>query len=192
MHIRVRDTFRRIINNWTSPICSVLEIGATPTDDTLLVLECFNKTKVKIGIHLEESCQYKDFEIKQGNSNNMSMFSNRSFDCVLCSATFEHDKYFWKSLAEMKRVLKNGGLLIINVPGFTKTFLDKLPFCYRPRFLFNDITFTYYIHRSKDFGDYYRFSIQAVQEVLLEGLVKKEIYKILFPPRIIGKGVKGI
>lgn len=192
MHIRVRDIFRRILNNWAPPVDSVLEIGATPTNYTLLTLERFKNTKLKIGIHLEKSCKYKDFTIKEGNSNNMKMFKNEEFDCVLCSSTFEHDKYFWKSLSEMKRVLKNGGLLVICVPGFVKTFLDKSPFCYRSRFLLNNITFTHCIHYTKDFGDYYRFSIQTVKKVFLEGLVKKEVYKVLFPPSIIGKGVKKV
>lgn len=189
MYIKVRNKFKKILNSWTLPIHSVLEIGATQESVTLLTLERFKNTELKVGIHLEETCRYKDFTIMKGNSNNMKMFKDEEFDCVLCSSTFEHDKYFWKSLNEMKRVLKKGGLLIINVPGFGKTFLNKFPFYYR-RMPFSDVTFTYHIHYTKDFGDYYRFSTQTVKEVFLEGLTQKEVYKFLFPPRIIGKGVK--
>ena len=56
-----------------------------------------------------------------GNANDMrDVFEDDLFDLVLCSATLEHDKRFWLSVAEMRRVLKPGGLLIISVPGYVK------------------------------------------------------------------------
>ena len=56
-----------------------------------------------------------------GNANDMrGVFEDDRFDLVLCSATLEHDKRFWLTVGEMKRVLKPGGLLIISVPGYVK------------------------------------------------------------------------
>ena len=48
------------------------------------------------------------------------LFDSNWFDLILCSATLEHDKRFWRSVSEMRRVLRPGGLLIISVPGYIK------------------------------------------------------------------------
>lgn len=180
--MKIKGIYKKILRQWTSNINSVLEVGAIPSNDTLLALKTFKETKTKIGIHLEKTCKYKDFEIKQQNVNNMKIFLNETFDCVVCASVLEHNKCFWKGLSEMKRVLKSGGLLIINVPGFTKNFLNKIP-----RFT---TTFTYQVHFTDNFNDYYRFSPKAVEEVFLDKMIEKEIFRVAFPPRIIGKGVK--
>jgi len=44
-------------------------------------------------------------------------YDNDYFDCVVCCEMLEHDDNFFKSLEEMKRVLKSGGYLILTVPG---------------------------------------------------------------------------
>lgn len=44
-------------------------------------------------------------------------FVNNMFDNVLCLEMLEHDLTFWKSIEEMKRVLKPGGKLIITARG---------------------------------------------------------------------------
>jgi SAM-dependent methyltransferase len=41
---------------------------------------------------------------------------NESFDTVFCSQVLEHVPEPWKALAEMRRVLKPGGCLILTVP----------------------------------------------------------------------------
>ena len=68
-------------------------------------------------------------------------FISGVFDNVLCLEMIEHDKTFWLSIAEMKRVLKSGGALVITVPsyGFPK---HDYP------------------------SDYYRFSDAAIAELL--------------------------
>ena len=53
------------------------------------------------------------------NANDMP-FADASFDLVMSVSTLEHDKHFWLSLAEMKRVLRPGGVLAIAVPGYVK------------------------------------------------------------------------
>ena len=37
-------------------------------------------------------------------------------------------------------------------------------------------------------GDYYRFSPQAMREVLLDGLDEREVEELMLPPRLIGSG----
>lgn len=110
-----------------------------------------------------------------GNANDMHMFEDDWFDLVVSNATFEHDKYFWRSLAEIRRVTRPGGLVIIGVPGYTKNV--------RP--VVRRGTLTFAVHYK---FDYYRFSEQAVREVFFEGMEDVDVRAMLQPPRIIGHG----
>jgi len=44
-------------------------------------------------------------------------FDDETFDNVLCLEMLEHDSMFWVSIAEMKRVLKPGGTLLVTTRG---------------------------------------------------------------------------
>jgi SAM-dependent methyltransferase len=157
---------------------SVLEVGATPDDSSLLNMRALDDVKEKIGINIDGPHQYKDFSIMKGNANSMDCFSDGRFDAVLCNAVLEHDKYFWETVSEIKRVTRPGGLIVIAAPGYgTSSF----------RFLANSAR-TLKIHNYP--GDYYRFSVQAFREVIFEGLRDVEITCVLNPPRIIGFGIK--
>ena len=61
-----------------------------------------------------------DITAVAGNANDMTLFEDETFDLVMSNATLEHDKHFWLSLAEVRRVLAPGGLLVIGASGFTK------------------------------------------------------------------------
>jgi SAM-dependent methyltransferase len=112
-----------------------------------------------------------------GNANDMSMFKSDWFDLVLCCSTLEHDKRFWLSVAEMRRVVRPGGLLVIGVPGYVKdTERDQ-----------GRSTLTYRVHYR---FDYYRFSEQAMREVFFEGMERVRVRPMLTPPRLIGHGWK--
>jgi ubiquinone/menaquinone biosynthesis C-methylase UbiE len=114
----------------------------------------------------------------KGNANDMrSLFRSNWFDLVLCSSTLEHDKRFWRSAAEMRRVLRPGGLLIISFPGYVKD-----PENDRGR-----ATLTYHVHYSFDF---YRFSEQAVRQVFFESMERVRVRSFMTPPRIFGHGYK--
>jgi SAM-dependent methyltransferase len=112
-----------------------------------------------------------------GSSNDMHMFEDQSFDLVVSNATFEHDKYFWLSIAEIRRVTRPGGLVIIGVPGYTKNVRPVAP----------KATLTFAVHYR---FDYYRFSEQAVRDVFFEGMEDVHVFPMLRPPRIIGHGRK--
>ena len=88
---------------------SVLEIGATPDELSLLNMRALDKVTEKIGIDLDGPYHFNGFVILKGNANAMIDFSDERFDAVLCNAVLEHDKYFWKTIAEIKRVTKPGG-----------------------------------------------------------------------------------
>ncbi|MCA3126549.1 MAG: methyltransferase domain-containing protein [Rhodocyclaceae bacterium] len=92
-----------------------------------------------------------------GNSNAMD-FPDETFDCVMSCSAIEHDKYFWKSVAETRRVLENGGLSIVGAPVHMPLPTDK-----------DYTTLTYARHGLAYNADFYRFSEQAVREVFFEG-----------------------
>lgn len=173
---------------------SILEIGAEPNDDSLLNLRCLRNAKEKVGISLEGPFKYKDFSIIKGNANEMSCFGDNRFDTVLCHGMLEHDKFFWKTIAEIKRVIKPGGLVVIGTPGYTRTWLEKLNRFFRKSRLIDrhldfltSSTVTYEIHNAP--GDYYRFSPQTFKEIFFEGMRDVKIHSIMLPPRIIGSGI---
>ncbi len=43
-------------------------------------------------------------------------FPDGSFDCIITTSCFEHDKMFWLSFVECCRVLSPNGVLYVNVP----------------------------------------------------------------------------
>ena len=54
-------------------------------------------------------------ETTMGSMENIP-YENNFFDVIYCKQTLEHSYNLKKSLPEMKRVLKNGGMLLIEVP----------------------------------------------------------------------------
>ena len=179
----------------------VLEIGSLPTDDSLLRLRALAGADEKVGINLDGPHDCGDFRILRGNANDMDCFEDASFDVVLCNATLEHDSRFWSSIEEIRRVTRSGGLIAIGVPGFLRhrrwsrfqRRLRRAPLigrlAKRPWLggLFSG-TLTFEVHAVPN--DYYRFSVAAVEEILLAGCREIEVRTLLMPPRIVGSGIK--
>jgi SAM-dependent methyltransferase len=181
---------------------AVLEVGAVPSRESLLCLEALAGATERVGIDLAGPARFDGFEILRGDANAMDCFPSERFDAVLCNSVLEHDPLFWRALAEMRRVAKRGALIAIGVPGYARSprsrALERLRWVGRlpvvgarlgPRIEARlAATPTLLVH---DFpGDYYRFSPQAMREVLLEGLAEVEVRVIMDPPRVIGAGVK--
>lgn len=151
-----------------------MEVGAIPSHDALLASKFLNSVHEKIGINLAEPSEFKDFQIIKGNANRMDVFDNETFDCILCNSILEHDKYFWKTISEIRRILKKGGLLIIGTPSYTNFKFQKL-FQKFNRFVkgelisnfFATTTICYKIHDYP--GDYYRYSEQTFKDVFFDG-----------------------
>lgn len=173
---------------------SVLEVGATPDDSSLLNMKSLKNASEKIGINLDGPSSYNDFVIIQGNANAMSSFGDGRFDVVLCNSVLEHDKYFWKTIAEIKRVTKSGGFVVIGTPGYRESntkhlfrgFMKNIPLISRTFSAHS--TETLLLHNYP--RDYYRFSPQTFKEVFFEGMIDVDICFVMTPPRIIGWGVK--
>ncbi|MCX5726648.1 MAG: methyltransferase domain-containing protein [Candidatus Saganbacteria bacterium] len=196
MHPEVYQEFGRICSR-RNVHGAILEVGATPDNSTLLTLNALKGATEKIGINLDGPYSYKDFSIIKGDANSMTCFEEERFDTVLCNSVLEHDKYFWKTIAEIKRVTKSGGLIVIGAPGYVSAPLER----YVRKMLKNiallhpltheiskGATLTMNVHNFP--GDHYRFSAQAFEEVIFEGMREVEIQSLLLPPRIIGSGIK--
>jgi SAM-dependent methyltransferase len=184
----------------------ILEVGAVPSEASLLRAKFFDGSQEKIGINLDGPHSYKDIHIVKGNANHMDCFQDEEFDLIVCNAMLEHDPFFWRSISEMKRVLKKGGILIIGVPGFDtlkneewnekfKNILRKFPFLQKVfgrkflGMLFNS-TPTFKLHNYP--GDFYRFSPQAMKTVFFDGLEIYDIEGVMVPPRLIGIARKNL
>jgi SAM-dependent methyltransferase len=171
----------------------VLEVGAIPSSDSLLTIDALSSAE-RVGINIKGDIEFGGFKIIEGNGNNMSMFPTGYFDLVMSNATIEHDPFFWKTCAEMRRVLRVDGTAIIGGPGFThETGLTELGIQVVP---WEDdlwksqaksaLTFRY--HGAP--MDYYRFSPTAFHDVIFEGYRDVSIKSIMVPPRIIAYGFK--
>jgi SAM-dependent methyltransferase len=175
---------------------SVLEIGATADDFTLLNLPSLAGVSERIGVNRLYECRFKDFTILKLDANDLTCFADHRFDVVLCNAVLEHDRFFWKTLAEIRRVTRVGGLVVIGAPGYRNLphekklhrLLGKLAsFLRHPEgWPLQHSTLTLATHNFP--GDYYRFSEQAFREVFFEGMIDVVVRSVLVPPRIIGAG----
>jgi SAM-dependent methyltransferase len=177
---------------------AVLEIGATPDASTLLNLPALANAAERIGINMAPASTFGGFNILQCNANAMTCFSDARFDAVLCNAVLEHDPFFWKTLAEIRRVVKPNGLVAIGTPGYAvlrhepkwRRWLSKIAWLSRnpDGWALQHSTLTLAVHNFP--GDYYRFSEQAYRDVFFDGMTDVAIRTVLVPPRIIGVGIR--
>jgi SAM-dependent methyltransferase len=200
MHPEVNAAFDRLCQRYGLG-GEILEIGATPTPDTLLNLPALSGATRRLGVNMEAASQIGGAEILSANAHALPMLATGSFDAVLCNATFEHDPMFWLTLAEIRRLLRPAGIAIFGVPGYighrglvprvkglaARLWPSPLPGSARLAGAAAS-TATLQIHNYP--GDYYRFSEQAMRDVLLDGFDVLEIEVLLQPPRIIGVGRK--
>jgi molybdopterin biosynthesis enzyme len=97
----------------------------------------------------------------------------------------------------MRRVGRRGGLIVIGVPGYGVAASHALRRFARPlasapgglgRWVAGWLASTTTLLPHHHPGDYYRFSSQAVADVLLAGLTDVQTVTIMQPPRVIGSG----
>ena len=119
MHRKIKQRFHRIVSRSGVRPQRALEVGGVTGPDSLLDAPQIAGAE-RYCLNLLNVPSRDGVITVAGNANDMHMFDDRSFDLVLCNATLEHDKRFWLSVAEMKRVLRPGGLLVIGVPGYVK------------------------------------------------------------------------
>ena len=191
MHPAVYEEFRRIVAglDLSGP---VLEIGAEPTPNTLLAMDLFRDCE-RFGVNIAPSSEIDGCPIIEANANDMSFFEDGYFACVVSNATIEHDRHFWKSCAEIHRVLRPGGAAVIGAPGFadvgnTGVLALSTPSGSPAAADWPATSLVYHYHGQPK--DYYRFSVDAFREVVFDGYRDVAIRTVLVPPRIIGCGLK--
>ena len=176
MSPKVKRRFHAIIRRSGIKPARALEVGGLMGEDSLLRFPELAGAE-RYCLNLVDLPSEDGITAVRGNANDMRQFKDDWFDLVVCCSTLEHDKRFWLSVAEMKRVLAPGGLLVIGVPGYVK---DEERDQGRS-------TLTYRVHYA---FDYYRFSEQAVREVFFDGMRRVRVRAMMTPPRIIGHGRK--
>jgi len=162
-----------------------LEVGAAPGPNSILAGPYFQGKPDRVGLNLRNNEMLDDHSghpitFHQCNSNDMrGQFADGHFTTVLSNAVIEHDKYFWRSLDEMKRVLAPGGIMAVGAPGYIagkfvkKGLLDETA---------KNATITLDLHAPPD---YWRFSRAAFKDVICEGLELLELSVINRIPIII-------
>lgn len=203
MSPEIQKAFRQILNR-EQFLGPVLEVGASPGADSLLHLLPPAAQPGRTAINLEvPQRDTSGIRWVRGNANRMTMFEDASFGCVVCNSVLEHDPRFWESVREMRRVTRPGGLMVLGVPGFRDGGPDTLaPAGTWARWLLRwvsrlpaheflragTLTLSEHFHP----GDYYRFSEQAMREILLDGLDTPQTRWLMVPPRVVGWGRKSL
>lgn len=190
MHPVIFGEFRRITA--TLGITGrVLEVGALPSNGSLLTMAELAGCE-RVGINIGPPSAFNGIAILQMNGNDMRGFESEQFDAVLSNATLEHDPRFWLTCAEIRRVLKPGGVAVIGVPGFLPDAdLDRLGLAIpggAPDQDYKNASLTFKYHGAPH--DYYRFSEMAIGEVFFQGYRDVQIRPVMRPPRLIGQGRK--
>jgi SAM-dependent methyltransferase len=164
------------------PARAALEIGAG--NHTLLSHAPFNHAR-RVAVNMltfdAPSEELQRCELVVANSNERLPFPDASFDCIMSCSVLEHDRYFWKSTAEIRRLLRPGGLFVVGVPIYMTLPTDA-----------DNTTATFRRHGLAYNADYYRFSEQCVREVVLDELtVEAEVVVRRFPnPYMVAAGAK--
>jgi len=209
VHPRIYKEFERLLDQHPPPGKDVLELGAPPKRTSLLTAVLQRDPTahcVGINIKIGRKDPSLPYEMVKGNANNLSMFGDQSFDAVLTNSMLEHDQAFWLTLAEVRRVLKPGGLFYAGVPAYrnaettSQRMISRLrrsrlrdgavagPFLARLSGSRLMSTPTFMFHSAPH--DYWRFSEQAVREVFFEGMDCLALSQVLSPIRIVAVGSK--
>jgi SAM-dependent methyltransferase len=175
LHPVVHGKIREILKASDVRAEQLLEVGGRIDQTSLLLFPEFDNALERYCVNLEDLPKDPSIVGITANANDLSLFEDDYFDLVLSNATLEHDKYFWLTIAEMRRVLRPGGMMLVGVPGYVKQTMKSA-----------EAAIPVLNHHNK--RDFYRFSGQARRDVISEGLEQITISVVLTPPRIIGTG----
>lgn len=200
----MRARYLDLLRSYPPPGSQVLEIGPSqePRDALLSALPGHQR----LGLSRAQPAFPPSYPVLVGDGNDMRGVADATVDLVLCNAVLEHDRYFWKTLAEIRRVLRPDGLVYVGVPAYARARSPKARIAnalYRrwrhhpsplPRCLGRwdrlgalDATATLTYHSPPD---YYRFSEDAVRHVLLDRLEVVHVEYVHRPVRLLAIGRK--
>lgn len=124
-----------------------------------------------------------------GNPNDMrALYKDRQFSTVIWNGAMAHDKCFWRTVEEIKRVLAPGGILIAVAPGFGSKSRFGLKVVGPKGSEIANATVTARAHAYSP--DYWRVSQQAMKQIILDGFDIREVRTALLMPRVFGVGAK--
>lgn len=106
---------------------SILDVGSLDKTTNFNYSTLFNETKWNYtGLDFEAG---HNVDIVVKDIYNWPEIKNNSYDVIISGQLFEHLEFFWKTLSEIKRVLKPDGYLCIIVPSAGPKH-GGLPNCY--------------------------------------------------------------
>ena len=182
---RLAAEFRRFAERQTTA-GPYLEIGVKDPALCALANDVFEGERHLLGPTLDAHTGV--LRHHRGEPSDLSRFADGAFRTVLWNDALVHDRRFWVTLDELRRILAPGGLLILSVPGFSNAADRAGVTVAGPKGNpIPDTTPTYRIHASPDF---WRISPQAMRQVVLDGFDIREVRVSSMPPRIFGVGVK--
>jgi len=115
-----RRFFQRVLRQWGHG-GGVLDVGAFDANGN--IRDLFERTPGADGA-INQRYAYLGLDMRPGPNVDIIAnahalpFPDETFDLVCCCATLEHDDMPWLSAVEMARVLREGGMLALSVPGF--------------------------------------------------------------------------
>jgi hypothetical protein len=166
-----------------------LEVCVGPPKNAVLLDDYFSGERQAIGP--EAATEINGVTFNRGNPNDMrDLFEDGRFSTVLWNGALAYDKYFWRSLDEIKRVVAPGGVLIVAAPGYSKKAKFGQKVVGAKDSPIDNATVTPRVHSSRP--DYWRVSPQAMKQTILEGFDVREVHTSMLAPWVFAVGVKPI
>lgn len=118
MHPDIRKAFDGPIGALPAP-GRVPEVGQRADEAALIDLPVLADARERVAFGLEAGGMPPDVTVLRGNANDLSAPGPEKLDLVPCNSMLEHEPRFRLSLAEMRRVTRRGGHMILGVPGYS-------------------------------------------------------------------------
>jgi len=188
--VRTKQEFRREMSRLGERPKRALEVGAVPDERAMLACPEVADCPERIGINLNLTGTYQGIRVMRGDARELP-YEDGSFDLVVSNSTLEHIPDFWRATADMRRVLRPGGTLMLCMPGYASH-----PAGDRVRRLFGRVpapdllrrgTVTMRVH---DPVDCYRFGVDSFEQALLGGMEDIRVWTLMLPPRVFGTARK--
>ena len=116
MHLTSYEKFRCFSEHYLSgkERLKLLEVGSKSYKGQRSYRDFMKKSWVYVGLDIEDG---PNVHIVPKNPFVWPEIEDETFDVCISGQTFEHNPFFWITLAEISRVINQNGLVFIVVPG---------------------------------------------------------------------------